>query len=93
MLNTITGKKLLQAERVLRTSEKKTGQILLKLLDAAKHNAKEAKKLDIDTLKISAGWVNMGRTLKRYMPRAQGRATPIRKKSAHVTIVLSDSQD
>ena len=90
VINMVKGRQLSEAESVLKMSPTKGGKILLKLLDSAKHNAKEAKGLDIDRLWVTAGWVDMGRTLKRFMPRAQGRATPIRKRSAHVTVVVGE---
>ena len=90
VMSLVKGKQLELAERILKFNDRKAAKILLKVLDSAKNNARETKKLDLDKLWVTAGWVNMGRTLKRFMPRAQGRATPIRKRSSHVTIVLSE---
>ena len=90
MLNLIKGKQLEPAEQILKFSPKKTAKILLKVLSSAKYNARETKGLDVDRLWVTGGWVNGGRPLKRWLPRAHGRATPLLKKSAHVTVVLSE---
>ena len=90
MMNLIKGKQLEPAEQILKFSNKKAGEILLKVLTSAKFNAREAKNLDLDKLWVTAGWVDMGRALKRHQARAQGRATPIKKRTSHVTVVLSE---
>ena len=90
MINLIKGKQLEPAEQILKFSDKKSAAILLKVLNSAKFNARETKGLDLDKLWVTAGWVDMGRVMKRSLPRAQGRATPIRKRSSHVTVVLSE---
>jgi len=61
---------------------------LKKLLESVAANA-EGKKLDIDTLTIAEIRVDKGPIRKRFMPRAQGRATKIRKQTSHVEVVLS----
>ncbi len=91
-LNLVKGNLLFDAERKLKASPLKGSKILLKLIDSAKHNARETRSLDLDSLVVSAGWVDMGRTMMRFMPRAQGRATPIRKRSSHVTVVLGEKK-
>lgn len=92
VLNLVKGDLLYDAERKLKASPLKGSRILLKLIDSAKHNAKQTRSLDLDSLIVSGGWVDMGRTMMRFMPRAQGRATPIRKRSSHVTVVLGEKQ-
>jgi len=87
VIDMIKGKQLEPALQILRFSPKKTAGFAEKLLQSAIANARE-KGADLDSLWITGAWVDMGRTLKRFMPRAQGRATPIRKRSAHITLEL-----
>ena len=88
MLNLIKGKQVESALQILQFSPKKSANLAIKLLRSAIANATENKGLDVDKLWITGGTVSMGRTIKRFMPRAQGRATPIRKRSAHMTLFL-----
>lgn len=90
MLNLIKGKQLEPAEQILKFTPKKAARLLQKVLASAKYNARETKGLDVDRLWVTGGWVNMGRPMKRWLPRAQGRATPLHKPTAHVTVVLSE---
>ncbi len=59
-----------------------------KLLDSAVANARETHGMDVDALYVKSVYVDQARTLKRFTPRAQGRATKILKKSSHVTLEL-----
>ncbi len=87
-LDLIKGKQVAPALEILDFLPKKSGVLTAKLLRSALSNAKTDSDVDVDSLWVIDGWVNMGRTMKRYMPRAQGRATPIRKRSSHITVVL-----
>ena len=90
VVNLVKGKHVEEALKILRFNPKKGSRIAEKTLQAAIANAREAKGADADKLWIKDGWVNMGRTIERYMPGAQGRANPIRKRSSHLTFVLSE---
>lgn len=89
-LGLVKGKQLEPAEQILKFNDKKAAQVLLKVLGSAKYNARENKGLDLDKLWITGGWVNLARPLKRFLPRAHGRATRLWKRSSHVTLVLSE---
>ena len=66
---------------------------VLKLLDSAVANAENNHELVADELKIAKVFVDEGPTLKRFRPRAQGRATRIRKRTSHMTILLTTKED
>ena len=85
--NMIRGKKIDPAETILKLSTKKASKTLLRLLNSAKYNA-DQKGLDVEELKIIKLEVNEGPTIKRFLPRAQGRATPIFKRMSHITLEL-----
>jgi large subunit ribosomal protein L22 len=63
---------------------------LLKLLKSAMHNAEENHELKRNNLRVKVIKVDEGPALKRWMPRAMGRATPLRKMSSHITLVLEE---
>jgi large subunit ribosomal protein L22 len=80
-----------EAEAQLLLRPHRAAQAILKLLHSAKANAKQNQKIDPQTMIISKITVNQGPMLKRFLPRAQGRATPIQKKMSHITLVLEES--
>ncbi len=87
VVDLIKGKQVEPALQILKFSPTKGARITSKLLQSAIANARERSE-DIDSLWVTGGYVNMGRTMRRFMPRAQGRATPIRKRSSHITLEL-----
>ncbi len=76
----------------LKFSQKKGGKLLSTLLDSAIANAKEKGGIDVDNLYVKNVEVNDGPVLKRFMPRAMGRAYKILKKMSHVTITLDEAR-
>ena len=56
-------------------------------------NAEHNYEMDINNLVISEAYVNEGPTLKRFRPRAQGRASAINKRTSHITIVVSEKKE
>ncbi len=90
IVDMVRGKQIEPALQALQFSPRKSAEFCQKLLRSAVANAQAKGTVDVDKLWITGGWVDMGRTLMRYMPRAQGRATPIRKRSAHITLVLTE---
>lgn len=87
----IIKKNVNDAMGILQFTPKKGAYILKKLLDSAIGNARQKKYVDVDTLYIKNIRVDEGPTMKRFLPRAMGRATPIRKRMSHVTLVLDES--
>lgn len=87
----IRNKKVSDAIKTLRFCEKKEIAIVLtKLLNSGLAIASEGNKYDIDNLVVSSIYADEGTILKRIMPRAQGRAYRIRKRSSHVTVELKE---
>ena len=87
----VNGKPVEQALNVLTFTPKKAARLLLKVLKSAVANAEQNPSVDVDTLYVKRIWVDEGPTLKRWRPRAQGRAYRINKRTSHVTIVLDES--
>lgn len=85
----LRGKPVIKAREQLTFTPKAASLPLLKLLNSAVANAKN-QKLDETELYIKSLTVDGGPTMKRWRPRAFGRATPIRKRSSHIAIVLAN---
>lgn len=87
----IKGKHIVEAEAQLLYCRRRAAKPILKLLHSAINNALN-KRLNKDLLYISSIAVDQGPMLKRWLPRAMGRATPIQKKMSHITLVLSEGK-
>ncbi len=87
----IRGKDINEAITLLQFSTKKAAPVISKLLKSAVENAKQTGKVDVDTLFVKAIQVGEGPTLPaRFRPRAQGRATPILKRTSHISVTLQE---
>ncbi len=89
----IRGLNVEKALDVLTFSPKKSAGIIKKLLESAIANAEHNEGADIDELKISTIFVDAGPVHKRISPRAKGRANRILKRTSHITVFVSDSED
>lgn len=87
----IKKKNINDASGLLTYMPQKASGILKKLLDSAVANAKQKKYVDIDNLFVKNVIVDGGPTMKRFLPRAMGRATRVRKRMSHITMVLDES--
>lgn len=87
----VRGLSIYEAEAHLMTMRQRSAPVLLKLLRSAIANAKN-KNLKQNMLALMSIRVSQGPTLKRFMPRAQGRSAPIHKKTSHITIVLAEGK-
>jgi large subunit ribosomal protein L22 len=85
----IRGKGSEEALNILRFTKKSAAKAVGKLLKSAVANATQ-KKIDIDRLYVKRITVDQGPMMKRFMPRALGRATMIRKKTSHIQITLDE---
>jgi large subunit ribosomal protein L22 len=86
----IRGKGSEEALNILVFTKKAASKIIIKLLRSAIANATQKKSIDIDRLYIKKITVDQGPTMKRFQPRALGRATTIRKRASHINIVLDE---
>ncbi len=84
----VRGKRVEEALNLLSFAPQKGARIVKKLIHSAVANAQENAKVDVDSLYIARIYADEGPTLKRWLPRAQGRATRIRKRTSHLTVVL-----
>lgn len=88
MVDLIRGMKAMDAMKQLQFSKRDAARPVYKLLASAVANAQHNSNLNPETLVIKTAFVDGGPILYRSMPRAQGRATPIRKRTSHITLVL-----
>jgi ribosomal protein L22 len=89
VIDHIRGKPVDQARAILLNTPRAASRDVLKLLDSAIANAENNHELVADELVVGQAFVDEGPTLKRYRPRALGRATRIRKRTSHMTITLT----
>ena len=89
VLDLIRGQHVERAREILRFSDRGAAVVVLKLLDSAIANAGNNDDIPEDELFVSACFADEGPTMRRFRPRARGRATRIRKRSCHVTVIVS----
>jgi large subunit ribosomal protein L22 len=89
ILDLIRGLPVARALEVLEFAERDIARTILKCLESAIANAEHNNSIPADELFVSACFADEGPTLKRWRPRARGRATRIRKRTTHVTIIVS----
>lgn len=88
VVDMVRGKGIQDALNILQFSPQKTAPVLSKLLKSAVANAEQKGVSDVDQLFVKTVMVDQGPVLRRFMPRAQGRASRIRKPTSHITVVL-----
>jgi large subunit ribosomal protein L22 len=98
LIDLIRHKDVEEALVLLQYSERGAARDVAKLLASGVANIRQQRRdWDVDSLYVSRAWVDAGPTLKRFKPRAQGRATPVLKRTSQVTIELrpdiTDSED
>jgi large subunit ribosomal protein L22 len=86
VLDLVRGKPVHEAEDILRFSERDAAIVVGKVLHSAIANAENNDELEPEELFVSACFADEGTTIKRWRPRARGRATRIRKRTSHITI-------
>ena len=90
IMDQIRGKNVGEALNYLSFAPQKGAALVKKVLNSAIANAEQRSDTDVDKLYIDKIYADDGPTLKRFRPRAMGRATSIRKRSSHLTIILNE---
>jgi large subunit ribosomal protein L22 len=88
----IRGRHVEDARRILRLSPLQANRTLGKVLNSAVANAEQQNAIP-ENLVVAKAWVDEGPTLRRWQPRAYGRATKIRKRTSHVTVVVRSLEE
>jgi large subunit ribosomal protein L22 len=88
VVDLIRGLPASEAQAVLQFAAQAASEPIYKVLSSAVANAEHNYKLDRETLVVSRAWVDEGPTLKRFRPRAQGRAYRINKRTSHITVIV-----
>lgn len=92
VVDLVRGKNVQEALNLLKFSPQKAAAIVSKLVSSAVANAEQKGVSNVDRLYVKTITVDMGPALKRFIPRAQGRATKIRKPTSHITVVLDEKK-
>ncbi|MHB8894803.1 MAG: 50S ribosomal protein L22 [Candidatus Geothermincolia bacterium] len=92
VVDTIRGRDLDEAQQILDFSDRAAARVVSKVLRSAAANAENNNGLSPDSLFVSRAFVDEGPTLKRFRPRAMGRATRINKRTCHITVILDERE-
>ena len=93
VVDLIRGKQIGEAVAILQLTPKAASPVVEKVLKSAVANAEHNYDLDINNLVVSEIFVDEGPTLKRFRPRAMGRASAINKRTSHITVVVSEKKE
>ena len=91
VVDLVRGKTAEEALHILTFTPKSAARIVRKLVESAVANATHKGNIDVDTLYVKRIFVDSGPTWKRFQPRAMGRATGIKKRTSHITVVLDEA--
>lgn len=90
VIDLVRGKLVNESLSILKFLPQKGARIISKVIKSAQANAENNFQMNKDRLIISSCYVNQGPSMKRYLPRAMGRATPIKKRLSHITIIVEE---
>lgn len=93
VVDLIRGKQIGEAVAILNHTPKAASVVVEKLLKSAAANAEHNYEMNVENLVISEVFVDEGPTLKRFRPRAMGRASAINKRTSHITLVVSEKKE
>ena len=92
VVDMVRGKQIQDALNILRFSPQPSAKLISKLLSSAVANAEQKGASDVDRLFVKAITVDGGAVMKRFLPRAMGRASKIRKPTSHISVVLAEKK-
>ncbi len=87
----VRGQPVNEAITRLKLTPRKGADMIAKVIQSAAANAADRHGADVDSLRVRTLLVDEGPRLKRFTPRAQGRASPIKKRTSHITVVVDDN--
>lgn len=90
MADLVRGKNVNEALAILKFTPRYAATVVAKVLKSAIANAENNNNMDVDKLYVAEIVANQGPTMKRFMPRAMGRATTIRKRTSHIEVVVKE---
>lgn len=90
VVDLVRGRRVEEALGILEHLPKKGAKVLAKVIRSAVANAEHTQRVDVDDLYVTKVFVDGGPTQKRFLPRAHGRATPLIKRTSHITVVVDE---
>jgi large subunit ribosomal protein L22 len=93
MVKLIRGKKVAEAKAILALSPRAAAKLVGKVLDSAVANAENNHELTAEDLFVVQAYADGGPVLKRFTPRARGRASQIRKRTSHITVCVDEKKE
>src|SRR5690625_3030735 len=93
VVDLMRGKDVGEALASIKHTHRSASPVLEKLINSAIANAEHNYEMDAEDLMVTEAYVDEGPTLRRFRPRAQGRATAINKRTSHITVVLTEQEE
>ena len=91
VVDMVRGRRVDEALTLLKFTHRSAARVIEQLLFSAVSNAAQKQLGEADNLVVSVAYVDCGPVLKRFQPRAMGRASPIKKRTSHITVVVSSA--
>jgi large subunit ribosomal protein L22 len=92
LIDLVRGKKVEEALTLLRFTPTPKAKVLAKVVKSAAANAENNFQMDPSDLKVVKIFVDEARALRRFRPRSRGRVSPIKKRSSHITVIVSEQE-
>ncbi len=93
VIDLIRGKDVQEATAILNNTPKKASRLIGKVLKSAVANAENNYDMFVEELSVAEAFIDEGPTMKRFRARAMGQASPINKRTSHISIVVSDNKE